>query len=426
MKISNIDYILLFSVLILVILGAAAVYSASSYKADENTRSRLLHRADQAENDGEAERAAELRERARTIDGTKYYMIRQVQKIGIGLFVLLIATFVDFKRWLDFSPLFYLVSLGLLALLFTNLSIVVSHGRASRWLCIAGVTFQPSDFARYALILIMARFLVRYRDALEDWKTYLKFWLVIALVVGLVAAETDMGTAIMIAVIAVMIFYLADVNFNYILATVTTMMAVGIFYLRIHPYMLKRIWHFMAQIFHQAEPGYQITQSLISFASGGVLGVGVGNSFQKFDFLPEAYKDMIFSIIGEELGLLGTLGTMCLFLVIFYRGMMIARHAPNDYGRLLATGITVCISLYAFFNAAVALGLIPTTGIPMPFISYGGSALVTHLGAVGILLNISAQGSRSFANYPDHGQYIKRLRTLPFQGTSRTRQRKGL
>lgn len=424
MKIANIDYILLFSVLILVILGAAAVYSASSYKADENTRARLLERAQKAESAGKTDLAATLREDARTIDGTKYYIVRQVQKILIGLFVMLIATFVNYKKWLMWSPFFLGISLVMLILLFTDLSFVVSHGQARRWLCILGITFQPSDFARYALILLLVKKLTDYRDVLNDWKIYLCFWLLIALVVGLVAAEPDLGTGIMITVISIMIFYLADVNFNYILATLTTMMTIALFFLRIHAYMLQRIWHFMAQMVHQTEPTYQIKQSLISFASGGVLGVGVGNSFQKFDFLPEAFKDMIFSIIGEELGLLGTLGTMVLFLIIFYRGMMIARYAPNDYGRLLATGITVCISFYAFTNAAVALGMIPTTGIPMPFISYGGSALVTHLGAVGILLNISAQGSKSFANYPNRGLYNKRINTLPFQGTSKMRRRK--
>ncbi|MDZ7721908.1 MAG: FtsW/RodA/SpoVE family cell cycle protein [candidate division KSB1 bacterium] len=281
MKVSNIDYILLFSVLILVILGAAAVYSASSYKADEDTRARLLRRAENVELSGHTELAASLRENAKTIDGTKYYMLRQVQKIVIGLLVMVIATFVDFKKWLGWSPLFYLVSLILLALLFTGLPIVVSHGEACRWLSIGGVTFQPSDFARYALILLLARFLVEYKDDLNDLKTYLIFWGVIAVVVAMVAMETDMGTAIMIALISILIFYLADVNFNYILATVTTMMTIGIFYLRIHPYMLKRIWHFMAQIVHQTEPSYQIKQSLIQLCLRRCHGCRCGEQFSK-------------------------------------------------------------------------------------------------------------------------------------------------
>lgn len=152
--------------------------------------------------------------------------------------------------------------------------------------------------------------------------------------------------------------------------------------------------------------------------------MGVGNSVQKYEFLPEAYKDMVFSIIGEELGLFGTIGVLIMFLLILYRGMRIARYAPNGYGRLLAGGITACIGLYAFINAAVAVGLVPTTGIPMPFISYGGSALVSHLIGIGLLLNISSYSDPANARFEHETTYRKRVESMPFFGTSKRTTRR--
>jgi cell division protein FtsW len=149
------------------------------------------------------------------------------------------------------------------------------------------------------------------------------------------------------------------------------------------------------------------------------VGVGIGNSVQKYEFLPEAYKDMVFSVIGEELGLFGTLGVLAVFALLLFRGVRIAQNAPNEYGRLLAAGITACITLYACLNAAVALALVPTTGIPMPFISYGGSALVSHLIGVGLLLNISAHSTVKKSQYESAQTYHGRVKTMPFFGTSK-------
>ena len=144
---------------------------------------------------------------------------------------------------------------------------------------------------------------------------------------------------------------------------------------------------------------YQVKQSLISFAQGGLLGRGLGNSLQKYEFLPEAHKDFIFSILGEELGFVGAVLVLGLFMLFIYRGVRIARNAPDYYGVLLAGGITVCIGTYAMFNAGVAVALLPTTGLPMPFFSFGGSSLVSHLAAIGLLINISMQGHQNYANY---------------------------
>ena len=415
----QIDFVLLFSVLFLVILGAAIVYSASSYKADNFVQSQLLHRAEKARQSGDMEKAEALQERAMTVDGSMYFIKKQAVKIFIGLTLMFLVAAVHYERWLGLSPLFLIGSIALLVLLFTHLPMVVSRDEASRWLRLAGFTLQPSDFARYALILVLVRFLYEFREKLDDWKVFLSFMGLVLFVVGLVAFEKDLGTAVMITMVAFAVFYFARVKIGYLFLTGMSFFAVALIYLQLNSYMIRRVISFLKPIFGSGEPSFQIQQSLISFAMGGPMGVGIGNSVQKYEFLPEAYKDMVFSIIGEELGLLGTISVLLIFSVIIYRGMRVARQAPNGYGRLLAAGITACIALYAFINAAVALGLAPTTGIPMPFISYGGSALVSHMIGVGLLLNISSHSAPAYAQFENEQTYRGRIQTMPFFGNSK-------
>ncbi len=419
----QIDFVLLFSVLFLVVLGAAVVYSASSFKADNFVRQQLLNRAQKAQTAGDLNKATELRERAKTVDGSMYFIKKQAVKILVGLLLMFLVAAVHYERWLGLSPLFLFGSIILLILLFTDLPFVVSRDEASRWLRFSGVTVQPSDFARYALILVLARFLHEFRDELHNWKVFLSFLGLVLLVVGLVAFEKDLGTAAMITMIAFTVFYFAEVKIGFLFLTGMSFFAGGLIYLQLNSYMIQRVISFLKPLFGSGEPSFQIQQSLISFALGGPFGVGIGNSVQKYEFLPEAYKDMVFSIIGEELGLFGTIGVLLVFAVILYRGMRIAKYAPNGYGRLLAAGITACIAIYAFLNAAVALAMAPTTGIPMPFISYGGSALVSHLIGVGLLLNISSQSDPAHAFFANEKSYRGRMQTMPFFGASTTKQR---
>lgn len=415
----HIDFILLFSVLFLVVLGAAIVYSASSFKADNVVRQQLLNRADAAAEAGDVEKAAALQEQAKTVDGSTYFIEKQAAKIIIGLLLMVVAGSVHYEKWLGLSPIFLLIGVIFLVLLFTHLPIVISRDEASRWLRIFGLTFQPSDFARYALILVLARFLYEFQEELQNWKTYLAFLSIIFLVVGLVAFEKDLGTAVLITLIAFSMLFFARVKLGFLFLTGMTFFGVSLIYLQFNPYMIQRVISFLKPLFGVGEPSFQIKQSLISFALGGPVGVGIGNSIQKYEFLPEAYKDMVFSVIGEELGLFGTLGVLAVFTLILFRGIRIAQSAPNEYGRLLAGGITACIALYAFINAAVTLSLVPTTGIPMPFISYGGSALVSHLIGVGLLLNISRFRTEKQSTYESAQTYYGRVKTMPFFGTSK-------
>ncbi len=382
---TRIDYLLLLCVMFLLVLGAAIVYSASSFKAGQ------MPTGDSA-----------------------YYFKNHMIRIFIGLLMMTILTFIDYRICLGLSPVLLCLAVILLLLLFTHSSFVLTRNEASRWLKIGSFTFQPSDFARYVLIMVLARFLYQYREDLETWRGFLKQMGLVVMIAGLVALEKDLGTALIIAIIAFVMFFFAEVRLGYLISIGSSILTASLIYLMANPYMLKRVDTYKDSLFLRNINDYQLTQSLISFQVGGIFGLGIGNSRQKYEFLPEAYKDFIFPIIGEELGLLGTVLVLVLFFVIIYRGIQIAKTAPDGYGRLLAGGITVCIGIYAFFNAAVTLALLPTTGIPMPFISYGGSAMVTHLAAIGILMNISAQGNKSFMNYPNRRIYKNRINRMSF------------
>jgi cell division protein FtsW len=379
-NVSRIDYLLLVGVLILVIVGLSSVYSASSYKAEKETGSSF------------------------------YFFMNQLVRVAIGLVIMMIAASVDYRKWLGLSPVFYCIGIFMLVLLFSGLPFVVQVQEAKRWLQVGPVTFQPSDFARYALVMLLARVLVKNRKLLDDfWNGFLKYVMLIGIIVVLVGLEKDLGTAVLIALVAFSMLYFADVKLSYLLAIVLSFTSVAMLYMMTNLYQVKRVSSFLDQVLSRAQIDYQLKQSMISLALGGFGGQGIGNSRQKYEFLPEAHKDFIYSVIGEEAGFVGSVVVLLLFTLIIYRGIKIAQFAPDAYGRLLAGGITACIAIYAYMNAAVALGLVPTTGIPMPFISYGGSSLVSHLAAVGLLINISSQCHPSYANYLSNKTYSSRL-----------------
>ncbi len=384
-NLNRVDYLLLVSVLFLVILGTAIVYSSSSYLAEQMTHD------------------------------SAYFFKKQMGRVIIGLIFLIIFALVDYRVWLGLSPLALFLALGLLLLLFTGLPFVVKIKEAARWLRIGGFQFQPSDFARYALILFLARTLHQKRDQLDDLKKgYLKHVFLVMLIVLPIAFEKDLSTAAVVAFIAFLMFFFADVKLSYLIATFMTFFTGGLAYILKNPYQLARIHSFIKQMIDKNMMDWQLQQSMISLALGGFWGQGIGNSRQKYAFLPEAHSDFIYSVIGEEVGLIGTVGVLILFFIIIYRGMKIAQSAPDGYGRLLASGITACIGSYALINAAVALAILPTTGLPMPFVSYGGSALISHFAAVGILINISSQCDESYMNYSSWKTYKKRLNRSAF------------
>jgi cell division protein FtsW len=286
---------------------------------------------------------------------------------------------------------------------------------ARRWIKFGGFSAQPSEIAKLALAMFLAYFLAK-RQGEEGlfWKTFLPCMIPLALLAGLVAKEPDLGTALMLAIISMTMCFAAGVRPRHVVyAAIPGLMYVGKMVI-FTPFRMRRMATFIDPFADQQGSGYQVVQSLIAVGSGGPHGLGFAQGHQKLLFLPFAHSDFIFAVIGEELGLIGALIVVSVFAVFLWRGMRAALRAPDRFGMLLGIGIVVGIVAQALLNMSVVLALVPTKGIPLPFISYGGSSLVPTLAGVGILLNISqyaALGKRAGFDeddYEDEWQEEKR------------------
>lgn len=367
MQKGKIDYLLLIAVVFLTVVGLTFIYTASSAKAAEK------------------------------FGDSAYFLKRQLVRVVLGLVAMALIMRVDYHRIVKHAPWIFWPALTiLLFLLFAPESWSVRGTR--RWISLMGVQFQPSELAKYALIFMLTRVLTLPGIDMKKFTDGVLPQLILtAMVCGTVLLEPDASTALMIFFIALMILFAAGAKAVHLFNVLMAGLLITVVTLMMNSYQRSRILSFISSLGNENELGWQVRQSLISLGSGGFFGVGLGQSQQKMHWLPDPFTDFIFSIIGEELGFLGTLTVLLMFVLIIYRGFRIALNAPDTEGQLLAVGITGTIGLYAFVNMAVITHLVPTTGIPMPFISYGGSSLVTTLAATGILLNISYQGSLKFA-----------------------------
>ena len=338
-------------------------------------------------------------------DGSLFFR-NHFYRVLAGLVVLLITAFVPYKKWLKWSPVWILFGIGLLiAVLFLG-----EGGTAQRWIRIAGIRFQPVDFVRLALIFYLANAMVKNRDYLDQWKEgVLPQLIIIGIVSLLLLKQPDMGSAVILIIISTVIFITSGVRLRHLF--VLSLPAIGMFFIFIRSYQLKRIFAYIDSVFHGLPLTYQIKQSLISLGNGGVFGRGLDNSTQKLEFLPEPFTDFIFAIVGEEFGFLGSIIIMTLFLVIVMEGYRIAHKCEDESGAILATGITTGLALYAFLNAGVVCNLFPTKGLPMPFISYGGSFMITTLASVGVLLNISQHNEFRLAGVKSRPKKVVRKKT---------------
>ncbi|MDX6385201.1 MAG: cell division protein FtsW, partial [Blastocatellia bacterium] len=286
---------------------------------------------------------------------------------------------------------------------------------ARRWIKFGGLSAQPSEVAKLSLAMFLAYFLAK-RQGEEDsfWKTFLPSMIPLGILAGLVAKEPDLGTALMLAIISMTMCFAAGVRPRHVVyAAIPGLLYVAKMVI-FTPFRMRRMATFIDPFADQQGSGYQVVQSLIAVGSGGPHGLGFAQGHQKLLFLPFAHSDFIFAVIGEELGLIGALIVVAVFAVFLWRGMRAALRAPDRFGMLLGIGIVVGIVAQALLNMSVVLALVPTKGIPLPFISYGGSSLVPTLAGVGILLNISqyaALGKRSGFeedDYEDEWQEEKR------------------
>ncbi|MFH1874277.1 MAG: putative lipid II flippase FtsW [Pseudomonadota bacterium] len=319
-----------------------------------------------------------------------FYLKRTLAFAVVGFIAMAIALKVPYRIY---YRLVYPILIGSLILVFLVFipQIGKTIGGATRWINLGPVAFQPSELAKVAMIIFLAYSLEKKAEKIRSFSIGLvPHLLVMFVVAGSILAQKDFGAAAMIAAITWFMLFAAGAKKSYLFGMIALLIPFAYMFLSLEGYRKRRILAFLNPWSDQYGAGFQIIQSFVAFNEGGWLGRGLGEGRQKLFYLPEAHTDFIFSVIGEEMGLIGVIAVIVLFALFCYRGLHIALQAPDMFGRYLATGGTLLICLSAVFNMGVVMGLLPTKGMVLPFISYGGSSLVVLLVVVGILLNISS------------------------------------
>jgi cell division protein FtsW len=326
--------------------------------------------------------------------GHFYYVKKQAIWTAIGFVAMLIAMQFDYNRLRDRRIVYGLLLLTVF-LLVAVFSFPPVNG-ARRWIKFSAFSIQPSEVSKLVLAIFLAYFLEkRAGEERKFWQTFFPCGLATAILAGLVVAEPDFGTSLMLGVTFVVVVYTAGARLSHLAMAAAPAFVVAAGLLIFVPWRMARLVTFLDPWADPQKSGFQVVQSLIAVGSGGTNGLGFAQGKQKMLFLPFAHSDFIFAVIGEELGLLGTLAVLLIFAVFLWRGIRTSLLAPDRFSKLLSLGIVTGIVAQALFNISVVLSLVPTKGIPLPFISYGGSSLVPTLAAVGILLNISQHATSS-------------------------------
>jgi cell division protein FtsW len=318
-----------------------------------------------------------------------YFMHQLLYGLLPGLVLWIIAQKIDYHIYEKFAFPLFLIAIGLLVLVFVP-GVGQTYKGSARWIDVGPFNIQPTEIAKLALILYLAAWLSKREQKIKSFSEgFIPFVAVLTVMAVLIAKQPDIGTLGMITIIAVVIFFLARGKISHILLLVFS----GILFLYIvvinDPVRMKRIKAYLNPEADTQGISYQVNQAKIAIGSGGLWGVGLGKGLQKFLYLPEPVGDSIFAIICEELGMAGGVTVILLFFLIAFRGYRITKRAPDYFGKLIAGGITSWFFFQAFINIGAISGLIPLTGIPLPFISYGSSALIVSLIGAGILLNVS-------------------------------------
>ena len=357
---NHIDLTILISVLTLMVISLAVVYSASSTWALEKF--------------GESDRL----------------LGSHALKVLMGFTMIFVFMNIDYRRLRGFTKPALIISI---VILIVTLALGGEVKGAARWLRFGGFGFQPSELAKYALLFHLAVLMAVKQERVREFKTgFLPLMVWVVAVTLLVLLQPNFSTGVMIVLVSFLMLYIGGARISHMAGAVGAALPLLLAYMMSASYRRARVLSFLSGATQElGSASYQRWQGIIGFGSGGIFGLGPGASRQRDFFLPESYGDFVFSILGEEYGLIGTVCIMVIFLVIMFRGLKIAKHAQDDFGRYLAIGIVSSITLFALVNAAVTLGILPTTGLPMPFISYGGSSVLFSSIAVGVLLNISSQ-----------------------------------
>ena len=356
-KPDSIDFTVIFVVLTLMLFGVVMIFSASYYT---------------------------------TMTGEKYdydmfyYLKRQGAWVILGTVAMFVCMNIPYNFWRRFSLLAYWLSNFFLILLpFFG----IEGGGQKRWLPVGPMQFQPSEFTKLAVILYLSLYVCNHRQELAELKGFVKAFLILLLPVGLIAVS-NFSSAVLVMLMGLAILFIGSPKIWYFFAGAAALIPLAVVAIVAFPYRLNRIWMWIDPWSDPTDGGFQIIQGLYAVASGGIFGLGLGQSRQK-TFLPESHNDLIFAIICEELGLVGATLVIVLFAVLIWRGIKIAMNAKDTYGTLVATGIISVIAFQAIINMGVVTNTIPNTGQPLPFVSYGGTSLLFLTAMVGILLNIS-------------------------------------
>lgn len=347
------DRVLLFIVILLLIVGSVILYSASSYNGNLK------------------------------FDDSFYYFKKQLFATSLGLLVMYIMAKTDYHVWQRFAVLFYAVAL---ALSVAVLLIGDEINGSKRWLSFGPLSFQPSEFAKIAVILFLANWIVKRKVQMKSMKDLFLVMVLLLPIVGLVGASNLSTAIIILGIGAVLVFVASPVYAKFIWLMAGGVLFMTIF-LALESYRLERlkIWR-NPELY---EKGYQTLQGLYAIGSGGLFGRGIGNSIQKLGFVPEAQNDMIFSIVCEEWGLIGASGLVLLFFLLIWRFFVIAVHAKDLFGTMIASGAMAHLMIQVILNIAVVTNSIPNTGITLPFVSYGGTSILFLLAEIGLVLNVS-------------------------------------
>jgi cell division protein FtsW len=354
----KIDRVLFVSVILLVGFGVVMIYSASAVRA-----------------------AAEMN------DGM-FFMTRQATFAALGVVAMLVASQINYHFY---QKLIYpMLVFSILGLVLVHSPVGITRNGAARWIGVGGLSVQPAEIMKIVLVLWLSYSLAKKSDKIKSFSIgFLPHLLVPGFIIVLCLAQPDFGTSVVLALVTFCLLFVAGAKLSYMMLACITVAPIIYYLVAGSEYRLKRILTFLDPISSRFADGYQLTQSLFGFGAGGLFGAGIGDGLQKFFFLPEPQNDFIASIIAEELGVVGIWTVMFVFAVLVSRGVVIAYRARDELGMYIASGLSMLLGIQALVNLGVAMGLLPTKGLTLPFISYGGSSLVISFFSVGILLNIS-------------------------------------
>lgn len=354
----QIDFVLFATIMLLVSIGVVMVYSASSYYS------------------------------AFKFNDPEYFLKKQLLWACVGCVSMVIAIKIDYHIIKKYTGIIMVITVVLLLAVFAFPAI----NGAKRWIPLGFASIQPSEITKYTVVIFMAKSLDQKGEKVKEFlKGVFPYLLVSGFYAGLVLLEKNLSIASVIMIVTIIILFAVGAKFLHLFAIGSALVAAVGALTILEPYRMARLMNFTNPFADSQGDGYQLVQSLLALGSGGVTGSGIGQSRQKCLYIPEPHTDFIFSIIGEELGLIGGAFIILLFIIFVWRGIKTAVTAKDIYGTILAVGITSIVAIQAIINMAVVTGSMPVTGVPLPFISYGGSALVFNMFAMGILLNVSRQ-----------------------------------